>query len=199
MTEALKPLRPLTTPHELRDATVRDYAEQQRRSGLAPDMSAIERQAIADLVLVDQYNAGLGARTKSSSTKKPRQRTGVEVKAKAAGHRVKMGAVSTSAKLLDQRAHKVSEKWSHATARLWRIVQGISATSDLRASVLTAQDPERAREVVEMWIHYLLRGRQSKWNPFAGLGEHDAARKFMAMTFDICDRSTAKLGPWWIK
>lgn len=199
MTEPLKPLQPLTTPHQLRDATVRDYAEQQRRSGLAPDMAAIERQAIADLTLVDQYNAGRVPRSKPTGAKKPRQRQGVEHRAKVAGHRLRMGTVSTSKALLDQRAHKVSEKWSHATARLWRIVQGISATSDLRASVLTAQDPDRAREVVEMWIHYLLRHRQSKWNPFAGLSEADAARKFMAMTFDICDRSTAKLGPWWVK
>ena len=35
-------------------------------------------------------------------------------------------------------------------------------------------------------------------NPFHGLDPIDFGAKFQRMIEDICDRSTSKLGPWWV-
>lgn len=197
-------LKPIASPLELRDATVRDYTRAARRIGLEPDVEAIARLAQADLTLVDAYEREVKrspapaaprqrARPRQSALEKAQQEQGVKV--------VQDHATRDRPHVLYAKAHMVSQRWSHATARIARILQGVTASSDISQSLQDAVAPKLAKEFAELYIHFQLRGRQSKHNPFRGLSARDAARMFVRKVEDICDRSTGipGLGPWWVK
>lgn len=196
-----KALVPLKSPLELKEATMRDYAANVRRLGLEPNMSAIENLAIADLNMVDAYKRGVDLSPKLPQKKrdpKPVDQLiqvvpdhGINFKAPSK-HRDRPG-------VLYKRAHRRSEKWAHAVARIGRILQGATPAKGLPATAATAQDPIRALEYLRLFANYEMRGRLSRHNPFAGMSEHDAAKRFEAEVYRICDRSTGVLGHWWTK
>lgn len=92
-------------------------------------------------------------------------------------------------------------KYIHAKARIARILEGAGSfgASTFAEAVKTAAIPHLAVEVMNLYINFQLPDRQSKRNPFVGLSQRDRQRVFLAMVYDICDRSTGKLGPWWVK
>lgn len=97
----------------------------------------------------------------------------------------------------------VSERWSCAVGRFLRIFQGIAKSSDVTKAVSGAEYPELTREAVELWFHYFTdRHRPAPLtgvdrNPFRGMSDKDATRKFMRLVEDVCDRSTGKMGSWY--
>jgi hypothetical protein len=194
-----KPLVPLRSPQELKEATVRDYAMSMRRLGEEPNLSAIEKLAIADLTMVDAYRRGVDLSPKLPKRERrpvgqlvqPVADIGINFK-EAPKHRDRPS-------VLYARAHRRSRKWSSAVARIGRILQGATPCRSLASMAATAQDPIRALEYLRLFANYELRGRMSRHNPFAGLSEVDAAKKFEAEVYRICDRSTGVLGHWWVK
>jgi hypothetical protein len=87
--------------------------------------------------------------------------------------------------------------------RLMRIIEGAVPHTDIKVMASTCDDPERALEYLRLYAAWLRRNTISKHNPFQSspghvLNESDAARKFEALIYDICDRSAAKYGPWWV-
>lgn len=93
-------------------------------------------------------------------------------------------------------------KWAHAKARIFRILEGAgkSHATSIAEGVKDAEMPKLAREYVDLVANYkFFRYRASRWNPFYGLSDVDAARKFVAMVFDICDRSSVRLGHWYTR
>ncbi len=93
-------------------------------------------------------------------------------------------------------------KWMAAKARIARILEGArqGGASSIAGSIKDAQVPRLAHEFMELTAQYKFgRHRNSKWNPFRDLSDGDSARKFVRMVFDICDRSTGRLGAWWTK
>lgn len=194
------PLVPLRSPQELKEATVRDYARTVQRLGIEPNANALEHLAVADLTMVDAYRRGvdLSPRPPKKREKKPVEQlvqpvadVGINFK-EAPKHRDRPA-------VLYARAHRRSAKWSSACARIRRILQGATPSKDLRAMASTAQDPIRALEFLGLYANYLMRGRMSRHNPFAGMSEVDAAKRFEAEVYGICDRSTGTLAHWWVK
>lgn len=198
-----KPLVPLTDPLEIRDATVRDYVRNAVRMGYRPDVEAISRLAVADLILVDNAkreakraapaaNTNKAKRKREDVLAKAQQETGVTIRAG--------GAKRTSASILNVPAHMANARWTYACARIMRILQGTTKKGSLEDAVKDAQIPALAREYADLYINYfLLRNRIDKNNPFLGLNDRDASRKFMRLVENICDRSTGVLGGWFVK
>lgn len=91
------------------------------------------------------------------------------------------------------------ERGAAAVARIARILENGGATkvADLDRALRETAVPTLAREYLEVWFHYQARHRVSRFNPFLGLSERDAARKFIRAIYDICDRSTGVLGSWY--
>jgi hypothetical protein len=106
-------------------------------------------------------------------------------------------------RVLDQEGFlHVNARWPYAKARIFRILGGSSRASTIEMSLADAEVPKLAHEFMNLFAWYAyFRHRQSKWNPFAGLSDEEAGRKFVQAVIDICDRSTGKagLGHWYTK
>ena len=93
-------------------------------------------------------------------------------------------------------------KLAHARARIARILEGaqFGGARRIEDALKDAAMPELAREYTNLFAQYhLFRHRRSRWNPFFGLSDFDAARMFEARMYSICDRSTGRFGNWWVK
>jgi hypothetical protein len=211
-----KPLTPITDPLELRDATVRDYVTAQNRAGLPVDSEQIRRMAQSHLELVEAYRRGVD-HTANKAPPSPIKRRAPEA-AGAPESDVKLlgqqkpaeRGVKVRPGILHRRAHKRSEKWSHAVARLKRITEGFTPVFnaagelDLKASMATAAIPHLAERYWRLYQNFRMWTRDSRHNPFrtaAGgtMSLADATRMFEAEVYAICDASTSKLKHWWIK
>ncbi len=108
----------------------------------------------------------------------------------------------TRSQILHQKAHLVAEQWSHACARIARILEGSGQGGAVTTEAATAdaEMPKLAAEYLRLWkLYSWLRWCNADWNPFRGLSDRDASRKFMRMVMDICDRSTGRMGGWWVR
>ena len=54
------------------------------------------------------------------------------------------------------------------------------------------------QRLLRLHANYMMRGRESRQNPFNGLSEHDCRRALVRFTEDICDASSGRMGPWWV-
>jgi hypothetical protein len=203
-----KPLEPITDPVALKEATVRDYKRwSATMGGSTPSSSEIESQAIRDLLLVEAYQHGRDL-TRAPARVAPRRaervidewsrqrdEDGVRVAPAAPAQRYRPG-------VLFQRAHARSEKWSFAIGRVNRLLEGASIHADIKVVASTAAHPVLALRFLRAYAAYLMRGhleaRKSRHNPFEGLSDKDASRKFERMVYDICDASHGFAGPWWV-
>lgn len=91
---------------------------------------------------------------------------------------------------------------NEAAARIYRIMQGCSGSSDMNRAVENAEERKLAKVYAETWIYYMTRKKApptkgTDHNPFRWLSDEDAERLFMRKVEDICDRSTGRLGSWW--
>lgn len=105
---------------------------------------------------------------------------------------------------LDANPLLTSEKWSKAAARVGRILEGMAGGGgDFRVACRSAAIPGLALEYTELYWYFLTRTRPAiighDHNPFRGLTESAAARMLVAKVFDICDKSTGRLGWWYVK
>jgi hypothetical protein len=106
----------------------------------------------------------------------------------------------THVPILHRQAHLVSERWAHACARIFRILEGAGKCGAITtaSSVRDAEMPILANEYMRAFKLYTwLRYVDADWNPYRGMNESDAAKKFMRVVADICDRSTGRMGPWY--
>ncbi len=97
----------------------------------------------------------------------------------------------------------ISPRWPHAVARIFRICEGAKASAFDRATD-TSEVPRLAKRYAEIWLYYMTRTRPAPMigtdhNPFRGLSDYDAMRMFVRRVEDICDKSTGKLGAWYVK
>ena len=193
------PLRPITDPRELRDVTMRDYLRAAERSGRPVDMVEIYRTAIRHLEIVDAYNRGIDL---TRPTEKPKQSAEPRrfVAPEHPGERVAVAPTTgiRDRNILHRNPIEVSMRWSHAIARIRRIIAGASAGSSLAAGTTTAECPDLALRFLRLWADFMTRHRESRHNPFRGYSEADCARIFMRGVEDICDASSGRLGPWMV-
>jgi hypothetical protein len=198
----VKPMVPLRTAQELKDATIRDYKRAAERIGSPVETRAIEQLVKSDLELVDAVKRGvdLSPRPKQKKPRESRAEKLIMTPQEAANAPKLKAAPRTRARpgVLYAQAQKVSARWPYAMGRLKRIVEGASKATTNEGVTSTCECPDLALEIRRLHAEYILRNRQSKWNRFAGLSEIDAQRKMQRAVEDICDRSTSKLGPWWV-
>ena len=106
-------------------------------------------------------------------------------------------------RILHADPHTFSRRWPFAVARIYRIGEGAKASTFGRATD-SAECPALAKEYLELYAYYMTRRAPAPLykidhNPFRHLSDKDAARMFERRVEDICDRSTGRLGPWWVK
>lgn len=187
----------------MRDWMTRHRLRSFQRAGVEVSSTDIERQVVADCELADAARRAGDidgpARPSEPGPAKPR----ADVLGKAqeeTGARLVEGGQYERFKLLHGNPVAVSPKWANACARIKRILETVNTnTSDLAAAVEGAELRTLAKEAAEVmsWGH--MRHSLSPRNPFRGLSGRDFTRKYERLIYDICDRSTGKLGFWYVK
>lgn len=154
---------PLTTPLQIRDATVRDYVRQARRVGDQREATTIEAEAKADLEMVDAYHREGTIKTAEAPAKpkKPAKRSN-ELEEHLAEHNMRQrhrevpdqNPLPTD--IADKSAVKVDLKWAAAGARIARILEprdkvaGALATS-FTAKIKACAYPKLAAEYMDVY------------------------------------------------
>jgi hypothetical protein len=191
----------------LKDATVRDYRRWTERAGERVDMAAIERQAVADCEVADKAIREQAARAHVVAAPDPEKEAekAAELSRQVAETGAELlddaGAITSRRTLLTSKAMPKSQ-WSYAMGRVARILEGTphnpppgSLQHDLlRLKAWAAMRiPKRARHLIAT------RRAKDEQNPFDGKSERDFNRMLQRMIYDICDKSTGKFGPWWVR
>lgn len=185
------------------------YLLQYQRAGLKVTLAEMEKLAIADCEMVDNARAA-GELAPPSAPATPRstddRARAQEVIAQETGTRMVEPGHRYRPKAFDMNPVRFSERWGYAAGRIKRILEEIQPkSSSLTAAVEGAGSSLRAlaMEYIEAAAaFYHLRGRATiagKPNPYFGVSDKDASRMFVRAVEDICDRSTGKLGHWWLK
>ncbi len=194
---------------ELRERTVRDYRRWTERAGAPVDLAAIERQAVADCEVAGRVLAERPAprEAKPDPAKQAEKAGELERQVAATGSTLVTGNVRVQRRkrtALTQKAPPAS-KWSYAMGRLARILADDGPSPDRAAAGSLKAEIERLRAWAVMRIPkraaHLIATRRAKdeVNPFDGVSEMDFNRMFQAKVYAICDKSTGKFGPWWVK
>lgn len=195
---------------ELKDQLVGDYARNAKRIGMAPDMSQIERQVLDDLNMVDAYEAEQAAKPKVAPVAKKRDIRTDELEAELQKHKLKATVNETPKGRGQDIICDAVPKSEKAIRMFGRIKQILRPRGDIGAMArrgntigectIECTDPKLALEFLELWTWYIpLRSLASPKNRFYWLGDHQAARLFISELEKICDRSTGRFGPWWVK
>lgn len=192
-------LVPLKTPQQVREATVRDYKRNAERAGQSPPVEVLEKLAIADCEMADAYMRGIdlspAARKRKPVEKTPRiiqPKDEIDAQLKAAP--AQRDRPMTYADFL-----KISTRWPYAMGRMKRILEGAQPNRDPLKVAASCEVPDLAVKLLRLQRNWLMRHRDSRHNPFRGLNDRDALRMLVRSIEDICDQSTRRLGPWWVK
>ncbi len=193
---------PVTDPRDLKAIAMAEYRTKLARAGRVVSEAALERFVVQELNLVDAF--GRLSRPAPPTPKQKGRRTrrqSVKDRAAEKGLRLLDGPRSFDLHPATRMARAIDAKVQAATARIARILEndGSTKVADVDKAIAATAVPKLAREFIELWFHYQLRHRASRFNPFAGLNAADASRKFLRGVFDICDKSTGIpwLGHWW--
>ena len=190
-------MKPLVTGTALKDATVRDYRRAFERSGQSVDSAALDRLAVADLTLADNFEH-VGTPKAKPARDKATERKTLEQEAQASGASIVTGQM-IKREIASLHAKPIpGSKWSYAMGRLARILARPNLPS--RRPWEDCEIPRLAKRVYELKAFVLFRHMEKvgdQVNPLFGLNARDFERKFRAMTIQICDESTGRLGTWW--
>ena len=195
---------------QLREVIAQDYKRNAERVGQTPDMGAIEAQVLADLAMVDQYESEQASKPARVPVKKERDIRTDELDAEIEKHKLKVSVTDDPEDRPGDMICDAVPKSERAVRMFGRIKQilrprgDIAAMArsgnDLRDCTRECTDPELAIEFLELWTWYMpLRALASSKNKFYWLSDGDAARLFVRGLEDICDKSTGRFGPWWVK
>lgn len=192
-------MKPPVTGTALKDATVRDYRRALERAGQRVDSQALERLAVSDLELADNFEHEARPKTKAPARDKAAERKSVEQEAQAAGASIVTGkTIKREIASLHAKARPGS-RWSFAMGRLARILARPSIPS--KTPWVDCEMPALAKRVYEMQAFVVFRSMEkvgAQLNPFFGLSDLDFERKFRRMVEDVCDASTGKMGHWYV-
>ena len=183
----------------LKDATVRDYRRSYERAGIRMDGVDFDRLAVADLELADNFEHEAKPRARKADPDAAAKRVTLEQEAEKAGAEIVTGQMVSRPIASLHAKSTPGSKWSYAMGRLARILARPPTPS--RTPWEDCEIPRLAKRVYELRVFVTLRhmakcGGQT--NPLHGLNNRDFERKFRAMTMQICDESSGRMGPWWI-
>lgn len=193
--------------HDVRDWMTRLRVASLARAGVNVSADVVERQVVADCELADAARrsgdiAGEGGTiAKDSRPALAQDRDGiVERAAQDRNLRVTNGGNYERFKLLHGNPLAVSPRWANACARIKRILETVNTdTSDLVKAIEGAELSALAKEAAEIISWWFMRHSRSPRNPYRELSTRDALRKYERLVYDVCDRSTGKLGHWYVK
>lgn len=198
-------MRP-ATPTELREITVRDYLRDAERRGAPMTHAEAQRRALVDCQIHDAVIREERPRAPAPpDPAKAEAKAGeLDRQAAALGAEVDHGQLKTRRAPLAalHKRHRVDSRAAFAKGRIRRILEGASMSSDLRVACSTATCPDLALEVLRLYANLFTRGVPRRpgdeQNPFFGMSDRDASRMAQAILENICDRSSGRLGPWWV-
>lgn len=198
-------MAPALTGIALRDRTVRDYKRAAERAGAPVDLRQLEQQAIADC---HTYDAVMRTQVPTAPAppdpeKQAEREAALDVEA------AKVGATVARDQTFDERplpalhtAPTPMTKSAFALGRIHRIVSGATPHRNPKIMCSTCEIPELAEQVLRLFALFASRHRKPRPgdepNPFYGRRLKDIDRMMTRAIEDICDRSTGRLGPWWI-
>ena len=207
-------LRPPSSPQELRDSMVEDFMVMNRSMGLPDDRPTVERQALTYLHVHDAVQREAPAppppptREERAAAERDRAKRLDERAAERHQAHIMRGherVVSTKNAVMHAKTLP-TDRWSYAKARIARICEGVINHPDIVKATAGCTMPKLAREVFRIQGFVLTRHTPpnqmppgSERNPFFGMSEADYAAKFRRLIEDICDRSTGRLGSWYVK
>lgn len=190
-------LVPLTSPQQVREATVRDYKRNAERAGLNPPMAALETLAILDCEMADAYMRGID--TSPPRPKRPAEKTKRIIEPKDdIDLRMKQAPVKRDLPMTFADFTAISARWPFAMGRMKRIIAGATPNRDPLKVAATCEMPLLAVELIRLQRNWLMRHRDSRHNPFRGLDDVSARRALVRFVEDICDRSSGRMGPWFV-
>lgn len=190
----------------LKERTVRDYTRNYERAGFRVDPAAIERLAVADLNLADNYDAAIPDSAYVPDAAKDAAKV-AEKEAAVAEEAEKVGAEIVTGKMIRRElatlhaSPRPGSKWSFAMGRLARILQRPNTPS--RTPWKDCEIPHLAERAHKLQAFIALDPQRrmkkvgGERNPFYRLSDRDFERKFRRMIEDICDESSGRLGTWW--
>jgi hypothetical protein len=204
-------------PTELRERLVNvALANFKRVYGVELQRSVVERQVVAELELVAAARASGQLRESSIAKRPPAPPRDLRIDATDPSSSSRSTSRSSATdpdapvdfrpRTLYANPKAISERWALACGRIARITQGTGIAGTHKDACVTADCPELARKFGDLFANYLLsRNPNAKADPNSAMVRHnpfwlksdaDAARMFMRMVEDICDESSARLGPW---
>lgn len=194
----------------LKQVLVQDYKRNAERVGMTPDMASIESQVLADLAMVDQYEADQASKPAPAPVAKERDIRTNELDKECAEKNLRAYVKDNPTDKPGDAICDATPKSERAVRMFGRIKQIMRPRGDIAAMASRGNtlaectrectDPELSLEFLELWTWYMpLRGLASPKNKFYWLSDGDAARRFIRGLEDICDKSTGKFGPWWVK
>ncbi len=193
------------SPQAKKAAIVDSYMRSFRAAGVSANAREIEAMVVADCQLVDA--AGITPATRSERKPAPVRTAPAEhvaAEAQRTGLRATVGpGKAVKVRALDGDPRDVSERWALAAYRIAQIIQGAASGAALGNTDGSAV-PVLARAYLELWSYFTTRHAPARQlgrvdhNPFRGMSDADAARKFMRLCEDICDRSTGRFGQWMV-
>ena len=180
--------------HELRDEMVEHYHSYARSRGVDPSTRDLETLAAADLALVDQYEAAAKpAVQKQPAELAPREEPApAETMARDKGYRF----AKTALPAVDapRAPPPLLEKPRALAKRMAQMCQTAGVSKSLSLADRTYVYPDLAKDVIQEHTDFTLRRRK-----YRDLNATDRQRAFWRAIEDIADRSTGRLGPWWVK
>lgn len=178
-------------PHWMKQTMVEDYRNGVVRSGGTPNMQAIEKLAVQDLNTCDN----VWSEQKPAPKKKRKEVDLSKMQAEAAksGLTLYKKPIDESKDKRDSFADGVIDaKWQAALGRM--------------AQICSPQSNFDARKTFDVKMQGLalefvlaMDSLQKRIREFKGKNAVDCRRIFRRKVEDICDRSTGRLGPWWVK
>lgn len=189
-------------PQTVRERMIRSYTKGYERAGVKMTPRDIGRQVVSDCEIVDAARARgeISNGPRPGATPEPAKPRPNLVAQAAAEQGLRSGAGGTPVrfKVMHGDPTKISERWGYAAGRIARILEGVRRdTSSIVVAVEDAELGTLATEYAEVDAWMRMYSSENPRNPFRGLSERDAARKYQRLIEDICDRSTGKLGPWY--
>lgn len=198
-------------PLVIRDRMIEGYKRGYEGHGIRMSTQQIEQQVAADCQLVDAARASGDLSGPGSAPSKPRQEGPMRPDLLADAQLETSTTLQREAgkplrfKSLHKNPQKMSERWGAACARVARILQGVQKSSSLVVAIEGAELSALATEYMNVYYDFMF-GRHRPPpatgpdpSQFRDLSDKDASRKFMRLVEDICDKSTGKLGSWYVK
>lgn len=197
----------LATPNELKEITIRDYMRDAARAGRSMSIGQAERLALRDCQIYDAVTREQRAPQAPAApdpAKVAEKAAALDVEAAKVGAEVDHGQIKTRRAPVAtlHKRHRKDSRAAFVKGRINRIISGATPSRDFKVACSTAECPDLAYEVMTMYANIVTRNMPRRAidepNPFAGMTERDASRMSMAILENICDRSSGRLGPWWV-